>query len=450
MNIRKSKNDSIPINYFEKKYETMEPLELRALQITRLRETLKTVFIKNNFYKKRFNDAGITDISDIDNIKNIDDIKNLPFTSKKDLVDNYPIGLFSCSLKDTVRVHASSGTTGKPIIAGYTMQDIKIWSQLMARVLYACGIDKNDIGQNAYGYGLFTGGLGVHYGAEAVGMTIIPMSTGFTERQFTMMEDLGTTVLFCTPSYAIFLAEEIHKFIKDTSKIKLRKGVFGAEPWSNEFRQNIEDSLNIDAYDIYGLSEIIGPGVAFECVYKNGLHINEDNFLPEIINPKTGDVLREGETGELVLTSLNRQAMPLIRFRTKDITSFYTGKCKCGRSFVRMHKIKGRTDDMIILKGVNIFPSQIESIIFKNNYLEPVYLIELYTDNLLDKMNIIIEPKQNIFNMGENKIDEIIKEVSHKIYELVGVRSKVTALPPKTLERSQGKSKRIRDLRKKL
>ncbi len=450
MNIRKSKNDSIPINYFEKKYETMEPLELRALQTTRLRETLKTVFIKNNFYKKRFNDAGITDISDIDNIKNIDDIKNLPFTSKKDLVDNYPIGLFSCSLKDTVRVHASSGTTGKPIIAGYTMQDIKIWSQLMARVLYACGIDKNDIGQNAYGYGLFTGGLGVHYGAEAVGMTIIPMSTGFTERQFTMMEDLGTTVLFCTPSYAIFLAEEIHKFIKDTSKIKLRKGVFGAEPWSNEFRQNIEDSLNIDAYDIYGLSEIIGPGVAFECVYKNGLHINEDNFLPEIINPKTGDVLREGETGELVLTSLNRQAMPLIRFRTKDITSFYTGKCKCGRSFVRMHKIKGRTDDMIILKGVNIFPSQIESIIFKNNYLEPVYLIELYTDNLLDKMNIIIEPKQNIFNMGENKIDEIIKEVSHKIYELVGVRSKVTALPPKTLERSQGKSKRIRDLRKKL
>lgn len=450
MNIRKSKNDSIPINYFEKKYETMEPLELRALQTTRLRETLKTVFIKNNFYKKRFNDAGITDISDIDNIKNIDDIKNLPFTSKKDLVDNYPIGLFSCSLKDTVRVHASSGTTGKPILAGYTMQDIKIWSQLMARVLYACGIDKNDIGQNAYGYGLFTGGLGVHYGAEAVGMTIIPMSTGFTERQFTMMEDLGTTVLFCTPSYAIFLAEEIHKFIKDTSKIKLRKGVFGAEPWSNEFRQNIEDSLNIDAYDIYGLSEIIGPGVAFECVYKNGLHINEDNFLPEIINPKTGDVLREGETGELVLTSLNRQAMPLIRFRTKDITSFYTGKCKCGRSFVRMHKIKGRTDDMIILKGVNIFPSQIESIIFKNNYLEPVYLIELYTDNLLDKMNIIIEPKQNIFNMGENKIDEIIKEVSHKIYELVGVRSKVTALPPKTLERSQGKSKRIRDLRKKL
>ncbi len=450
MNIRKSKNDSIPINYFEKKYETMEPLELRALQTTRLRETLKTVFIKNNFYKKRFNDAGITDISDIDNIKNIDDIKNLPFTSKKDLVDNYPIGLFSCSLKDTVRVHASSGTTGKPILAGYTMQDIKIWSQLMARVLYACGIDKNDIGQNAYGYGLFTGGLGVHYGAEAVGMTIIPMSTGFTGRQFTMMKDLGTTVLFCTPSYAIFLAEEIHKFIKDTSKIKLRKGVFGAEPWSNEFRQNIEDSLNIDAYDIYGLSEIIGPGVAFECVYKNGLHINEDNFLPEIINPKTGDVLREGETGELVLTSLNRQAMPLIRFRTKDITSFYTGKCKCGRSFVRMHKIKGRTDDMIILKGVNIFPSQIESIIFKNNYLEPVYLIELYTDNLLDKMNIIIEPKQNIFNMGENKIDEIIKEVSHKIYELVGVRSKVTALPPKTLERSQGKSKRIRDLRKKL
>lgn len=446
----KPKNDSISINYFEKKYETMEPRELKDLQVTRLRETLRTVFTKNDFYKKRLNEAGIKHISDIDNIKSTDDIQNLPFTSKIDLVNNYPTGLFSCSLKDTVRIHASSGTTGKPIIAGYTAQDIKIWSQLMARVLYACGIDKNDIGQNAYGYGLFTGGLGVHYGAEAIGMTIIPMSSGFTERQFTMMEDLSTTVLFCTPSYAIFLAEEINKFIKDASKIKLKKGIFGAEPWSNEFRRNIEDRLNIDAYDIYGLSEIIGPGVAFECVYKNGLHINEDNFLPEIINPKTGEVLKDGETGELVLTSLNRQAMPLIRFRTKDITSLYKGKCKCGRSFVRMHKIKGRTDDMIILKGVNIFPSQIESVIFKHDYLEPVYLIELYTDNLLDKMNVIIEPKQDVFNMGENRIDEIIKEISHKIYELVGIRSKVTALPPKTLERSQGKSKRIRDLRKKM
>ena len=443
-------NKNIKVNYFEKKYETMDYGELKTLQAARLKETLKTVFTKNDFYKNKLNEAGIKHISDIDNIKNIGGIKNLPFTAKIDLVNNYPFGIFSRPLKDLVRIHASSGTTGKPIIAGYTKRDIMVWAHLMARVLCAAGLGKNDIGQNAYGYGLFTGGLGFHYGAEALGMTIIPMSTGFTERQFTMMEDIGVTALFCTPSYALFLGEEINKFIKDTSKIKLKKGIFGAEPWSNEFRQNIENSLNIDAYDIYGLSELLGPGVAFECVYKNGLHINEDNFLPEIINPKTGDVLKEGEQGELVLTSLNRQAMPLIRFRTKDITSLYKDKCKCGRSFVRMHKIKGRTDDMIILKGVNIFPSQIESIIFGYDYLEPAYLIELYTDNLLDKMNVIIEPKQEVFNMGESKMDEITKEISHKIYELIGIRSKVTAVPPKTLERSQGKSKRIRDLRKKI
>ncbi len=450
MIIQNSKSKSIPINYFEKKYETMDYRELKTLQVARLKTTLETVFIKNDFYKNKLGEAGIRHINDIDNIKNIDDVKNLPFTSKTDLVNNYPFGIFSRPLGDIVRIHASSGTTGKPIIAGYTKRDIRVWSQLMARILCACGLGKNDIGQNAYGYGLFTGGLGFHYGAEELGMTVIPMSTGFTERQFTMMEDIGTTAIFCTPSYALFLAEEINKFIKDRSKIKLKKGIFGAEPWSDELRRNIESLLNIDAYDIYGLSELMGPGVAFECVYKDGLHINEDNFLPEIINPKTGEVLKKGETGELVLTSLNRQAMPLIRFRTKDITGLYKDKCKCGRSFVRMHKIKGRTDDMIILKGVNIFPSQIESIIFGYDYLEPAYLIELYTENFLDKINIVIEPKQEVFNMGESRIDEIAKEISHRIYELIGVRSKVTAVPPKTLERSQGKSKRIRDVRKKI
>jgi phenylacetate-CoA ligase len=438
------------IKYFEKKYETIGRLELETLQAERLKKTLRQVFTGNAFLKSKLIKAGIKKIEGIEKIKSSADIENLSFTSKKDLVDNYPFGMFSGKLNNIIRIHASSGTTGKPIIAGYTKRDIGVWSKLMARVFCAAGISKNDIGQNAYGYGLFTGGLGFHYGAEQLGMTIIPMSTGFTERQFTMMQDIGATVLFCTPSYALFLSEEINKYAAGKSKIKLKKGIFGAEPWSNELRKKIENSLGIDAYDIYGLSEIMGPGVAFECLYKDGLHINEDNFLPEIIDPKTGKVLKEGETGELVLTSLNRDAMPLIRFRTKDITKLTRKKCKCGRTFARMDKIKGRTDDMIILKGVNVFPSQIESVLFRCEYLEPVYLIELYTDNLLDKMNIIIEPANEIFNAGEDKINSIINEISHKIYELIGIRAKITAVPPKTLERSQGKAKRINDLRKKI
>jgi phenylacetate-CoA ligase len=438
------------IKYFEKKLETIDASELKTLQADRLKKTLKQIFTAGGFLKNKLNEAGVKNLKDAEKIKTAGDIRNFPFISKIDMVNNYPFGLFSSPLNDVIRIHASSGTTGKPIIAGYTKRDVKIWSELMARVFCAAGIGKNDIGQNAYGYGLFTGGLGFHYGAEKLGMTIIPMSTGFTERQLTMMQDIGATVLFCTPSYALFLSEEINKNIPDRSKLKLKKGIFGAEPWSDELRKTIEKSLNIDAYDIYGLSEIIGPGVAFECAYKNGLHINEDNFLPEIINPKTGEVLKDGETGELVITSLNREAMPLIRFRTKDITKLTREKCLCGRTFVRMDKIKGRTDDMIILKGVNVFPSQIESVLFRYEYLEPVYLIELYTDNLLDKINIVIEPKEEIFNKGENKINEITNEISHKIYELIGIRAKITPVPPKTLERSQGKAKRINDLRKKI
>ena len=438
------------IKYFEKKFETIHISELERLQTERLKKTLKRIFAADGFLKNKLSEAGVKNPKDIEKIKTAQDIRNLPFTSKADLVNNYPFGLLSSPLSDIIRIHASSGTTGKPIIAAYTKRDVKIWSELMARVFCAAGIGGSDIAQNAYGYGLFTGGLGFHYGAEKLGMTIIPMSTGFTERQLTMMQDIGATVLFCTPSYALFLSEEINKNIPDRSKLKLKKGIFGAEPWSDELRKTIEKSLNIDAYDIYGLSEIMGPGVAFECVYKNGLHINEDNFLPEIINPKTGEVLKDGETGELVITSLNREAMPLIRFRTKDITKLTRGKCPCGRTFVRMDKIKGRTDDMIILKGVNIFPSQIESVLFRHEYLEPVYLIELYTDNLLDKINIVIEPKEEIFKMGDGKISEITNEISHKIYELIGIRAKITPVPPRTLERSQGKAKRINDLRKKI
>ncbi|MCL4428775.1 MAG: phenylacetate--CoA ligase [Deltaproteobacteria bacterium] len=438
------------MKYFEKKWETIDPSELKALQTDRLKKTLKRILTSDGILKNRLTESGVKNFEAAEKINADADIKNLPFTSKIDLVNNYPFGLFSSPLRNIIRIHASSGTTGKPIIAGYTKRDVKVWSELMARVFYAAGISKEDIGQNAFGYGLFTGGLGFHYGAEKIGMTIIPMSTGFTERQLTMMQDIGATVLFCTPSYALFLSEEINKNIPDRSKIKLKKGIFGAEPWSNELRKTIEKSLNIDAYDIYGLSEIMGPGVAFECVYKDGLHINEDNFLPEIINPKTGETLKDGETGELVITSLNREGMPLIRFRTKDITKLTREKCRCGRTFVRMDKIKGRTDDMIILKGVNLFPSQIESVLFRYECLEPVYLIELYTDNLLDKINIIIEPKKEIFNIGESKINEITNEISHEIYELIGIRAKITPVPPKTLERSQGKAKRINDLRKKI
>ncbi len=437
---------NIYISYFEEKFETMPQDDLNILMLERVKKTLKYVYQNVPFYKEKFDNAGVN----IDLIKNMKDLQNFPFTLKSDLVSNYPFGLFSSHLNNVVRIHASSGTTAKPIITSYTKKDLKIWADLMSRVFYACGLNKNDIAQNAYGYGLFTGGLGFHYGAENIGMTVVPMSSGFTERQFAMMKDLGVTALFCTPSYALFLSEELPKYIEDTSKLKLKKGIFGAEPWSNELRIKIENLLNIDAYDIYGLSELIGPGVAFECEYKNGLHINEDNFYPEIIDPKTGDILPEGEHGELVLTNLNQEAMPLIRYRTRDITSLNREKCKCGRTFTRMKKIKGRTDDMIIIKGVNLFPSQIESILFNFDFLEPVYMIELYTDNLLDRINILIETKTEIYNMGDKKLDEITAMLQYKIHELIGIKSKVTIVPPKTLERSQGKSKRIKDLRKKL
>ena len=439
---------NIPVSYFEEKIETMPHEDLNILMLERLKKTLKYVYQNVPFYKEKFDDAGVN--ANIDLIKNMKDLQNFPFTFKSDLVNNYPFGLFSSPLTDIVRIHASSGTTAKPIIASYTKKDLKVWADLMSRVFYACGLNKNDIAQNAYGYGLFTGGLGFHYGAENIGMTVVPMSSGFTERQFDMMKDLGVTALFCTPSYALFLSEELPKYIEDVSKLKLKKGIFGAEPWSNELRIKIENLLNIDAYDIYGLSELIGPGVAFECEYKSGLHINEDNFYPEIIDPKTGDILPEGELGELVLTNLNQEAMPLIRYRTRDITSLNREKCKCGRTFARMKKIKGRTDDMIIIKGVNVFPSQIESVIFDFDFLEPVYMIELYTDNLLDRINILIETKAEIYNIGDKKLDEITSMLQYKIHELIGIKSKVTIVPPKTLERSQGKSKRIKDLRKKL
>ena len=439
---------NIPVSYFEEKIETMPHEDLNILMLERLKKTLKYVYQNVPFYKEKFDDAGVN--ANIDLIKNMKDLQNFPFTFKSDLVNNYPFGLFSSPLTDIVRIHASSGTTAKPIIASYTKKDLKVWADLMSRVFYACGLNKNDIAQNAYGYGLFTGGLGFHYGAENIGMTVVPMSSGFTERQFAMMKDIGVTALFCTPSYALFLSEELPKYIEDVSKLKLKKGIFGAEPWSNELRIKIENLLNIDAYDIYGLSELIGPGVAFECEYKSGLHINEDNFYPEIIDPKTGDILPEGELGELVLTNLNQEAMPLIRYRTRDITSLNREKCKCGRTFARMKKIKGRTDDMIIIKGVNVFPSQIESVIFDFDFLEPVYMIELYTDNLLDRINILIETKAEIYNIGDKKLDEITSMLQYKIHELIGIKSKITIVPPKTLERSQGKSKRIKDLRKKL
>lgn len=437
--------------YFEEEYETMDAGTLEELQISRLKSTLNRVIEGNAFYRKKLAGYGIDSPESIDGkIKNIKDMAILPFTSKKDLVDNYPFGMLSVEHDKIVRIHASSGTTGKPVIAGYTANDVATWSRLMARVFRACGIGRSDIAQNAYGYGLFTGGLGFHYGAEILGTTIIPMSTGFTERQFTMMQDIGSTVLFCTPSYALYIAEELHKYIKDLSAIKLKKGIFGAEPWSEELRKTVEKRLGIDAYDIYGLTELIGPGVAFECVYKNGLHINEDNFLPEIIDPNTGEPLEDGKTGELVLTGINRESMPLIRFRTKDITSITREKCKCGRTFARMEKIKGRTDDMIIIKGVNVFPSQVESVVFNNKHLEPAFMIELYTDGIADKMNIIVEAKEEYFRMGENKMGEIVKHVSHEIHEIIGIKTGITVVPPKSLERSQGKSKRVKDLRKKI
>lgn len=424
--------------------ECMDRSTLQEIQLKRLVETVKRVYTSVPYYRKKMQERGIIP----EDIKSLDDLKKLPFTTKQDLRDNYPYGLFAVPLSEIVRIHASSGTTGKPTVVGYTKHDIGIWSEVMARTLVAAGADKHSFVQIAYGYGLFTGGLGVHYGAERIGASVIPISSGNTRRQIQIMVDFGTTVLACTPSYALYLAETMEEMGIDKSQLKLKSGVFGAEPWSENMRKEIESKLNIKAYDIYGLSEIIGPGVSFECEYQCGMHINEDHFLPEIINPETGEVLGEGEYGELVFTTITKEGLPLIRYRTRDITALHYDRCKCGRTLVRMEKVIGRTDDMIIIRGVNVFPSQIESVLLEMGEVEPHYQLIVDRVNNLDVLEVLVEVSERMFSDEVKKLEQLEKKITKAIEETLGISVKVRLVEPKTIERSEGKAKRVIDKRK--
>lgn len=432
------------MNYWNKPYECMEREQLVKLQSERLVETVRRVYHNVPYYRNLMQERGLVP----EDIKGIEDLPKLPFTTKEDLRNNYPYGLFAVPMSEIIRIHASSGTTGKPTVVGYTRQDIITWSELMARTLTCGGATKDSVIQVAYGYGLFTGGLGVHYGAERLGASVIPISGGNTKRQVMLMKDFGTTVLACTPSYALHIAETMEEMGIDRKELKLKNGIFGAEPWSEALRKEIETKLEITAIDIYGLSEVIGPGVASECLYKQGLHIFEDHFIPEIIDPNTGEVLPEGEEGELVFTTITKEGLPVIRYRTRDITSLNYEPCPCGRTHVRMSKIVGRTDDMLIIRGVNVFPSQIESILIDIGQTEPHYLLIVDRINNLDTLEVWVEVSEKLFSDEVRKLEQLRKRISHEILNVLGINARVKLVEPKTIQRSEGKVRRVIDKRK--
>jgi phenylacetate-CoA ligase len=380
-------------------------------------------------------------------MQSLDDVAKLPFTTKADLRDTYPFGLFASSLKEVVRLHASSGTTGKPIVVAYTKDDVAVWTSVMVRSFAACGLHEGDIIQNAYGYGLFTGGLGAHYGAEGIGATVIPISGGNTDRQIMVMKDFGVTAICCTPTYFLHLIDRASQLGVDLKSLSLRAGVFGAEPWTQSMRKHIESVTNISAFDIYGLSEIIGPGVAIECPKHDGLHIFEDHFYPEIIDPETGQGLPDGEEGELVLTTLSKWAMPMIRYRTRDITTLLPGACPCGRSLRRMRRIGRRSDDMLIIRGVNVYPSQIEAVLLEVEGTLPHYQIILTREHGLDQIEVQVEVTPQVFSDRVGALEALAERIMDTIERVVGIRIKVTLVEPQTIQRSEGKAKRVIDKR---
>jgi phenylacetate-CoA ligase len=430
---------------WDEEFETLPREALEALQLKRLTATVERVYATVPFYRKQFEACGVKP----GDLKSLKDLARFPFTTKIDLRDNYPFGLFSAPLEQVVRIHASSGTTGKPTVVGYTRRDINTWSELMARSLSAAGVRKTDIIHNAYGYGLFTGGLGVHYGAEKLGASVIPISGGNTKRQIVIMQDFGSTVLTCTPSYALFLAEMAAEMGVDVKKLKLRVGVFGAEPWSEKMRAEIENKLPIQALDIYGLSEVIGPGVSIECLEgRRGLHIFEDHFIAEIINPETGEALPYGEKGELVFTTITKEAFPLIRYRTRDISALYPELCRCGRTHVRMERVSGRSDDMLIIRGVNVFPSQIESVLMNIEGVEPHYLLIVDRQGNLDTLDVQVEVNEKVFSDEIKNLQLLSRRIEKEIKDLLGVNAGVKLVEPKSLQRSEGKAQRVIDKRK--
>jgi len=424
--------------------ECMDRNNLQELQLKRLKEVARRVYECLPFYKRKFEESGVHP----DDIRALEDIRRFPFTQKVELREGYPFGLFTAPLEEIVEFHISSGTTGKPVVNGYTRKDIGIWSEVMARALTCAGTTSKDVVHNAYGYGLFTGGLGVHYGAQLIGAKTIPISGGQTRRQIMMMEDFKSTVLACTPSYALHLAEVAEEVGVNPRELSLRVGVLGAETWSESMRKEIESRLNIDALDIYGLTEIIGPGVAQECEMKGGMHLFEDHFLPEIIDPKTGKVVEEGEEGELVLTTLTREGTSLVRYRTGDITHINYGPCECGRTLARISKIKGRADDMLIIRGVNLFPSQIENVLVQIDEAEPHYQLILERKKGLDELTVELEASPHIFFDEVRKIEEIEAKIEKEIEDALGLRVGVRLVESRTIQRSMGKAKRIIDKRK--
>jgi phenylacetate-CoA ligase len=429
---------------YNEEYETMPREALEAIQLRRLQSVVVRVYNTVPFYKKRFDEAGVKP----DDIRTIDDLRKLPFTYKDNLRDNYPFGMFTVPMDNVVRIHASSGTTGKPTVVGYTARDIQTWSELMARTLMAGGATKGDMIHNAYGYGLFTGGLGFHYGAEKLGASVIPISGGNTKRQVMIMKDFAPTILTCTPSYALLIAEVAEEMGVDFREFHFKAGIFGAEPWSEKMREEIEKKLDLKAMDIYGLSEIIGPGVSVECIEaQSGLHIFEDHFIPEIIDPESEEVLPYNTPGELVFTTITKEAFPVIRYRTRDISILHPEPCRCGRTMVRMGRVRGRSDDMLIIRGVNVFPSQIESVIMEFDGIEPHYQLVVEREGRLDNLSVMVEVNERIFSDEVKNLQAMERNLEKNIKEILGVAAKVRLVEPKSIQRTEGKAVRVIDKR---
>ena len=428
---------------YNKEMECMDFEERKKLQGERLRKTVELEYAKVPAYRERMDAAGVKP----EDIHSIEDIVKLPFMEKTDLRDQFPYGLFAADMKDMVRIQGSLGTTGKPIVSGYTENDIDVWTEMVARAITAAGGNENDIVQVAYGYGLFTGGLGAHQGATKVGAMVIPMSSGNTQRQIMMMKELGVTMLCCTPSYATYLAETIREMGIKPEELKIKSGCFGAEPWTEEMRQHLEELLDFDAMDIYGLTEIGGPGVAFECMEKSGMHINEDHVIAEIIDPVTCEPLPDGTPGELVFTTLTKTGTPMLRYRTHDICTLTHGTCGCGRTTVKMSRITGRTDDMLVIRGVNVFPSQIEAVLMGIEEASAHYMLVVDRVNSQDKLKVQVELKEDVDMTDTAKLDQIVSEIKKRIKAILLISASVELLPPKSIPRSEGKAKRIIDNR---
>jgi len=430
---------------WEPHYECMSREDLRIIQLDRLQAAVKQVYEKVPFYTRLFDEHGVKP----QDIKQLEDIQKMPFTTKLALRDNYPFGLFAVPIKEIIRLHASSGTTGKPIVVGYTRKDIRTWSGLIARIVTMAGVTDEDVAQVSFGYGLFTGGFGLHYGLEKVGAAIVPASTGNTRKQIMLMQDFGTTVLVSTPSYALYLAEAMEEMGVDPAALKLRVGLFGAEPWTESMRREIEKRLQLKATDNYGLSEIMGPGVAGECECGGGLHISEDHFYPEIINPETGESLGCGQEGELVFTSLTKEAFPVVRYRTRDISILYDQPCDCGRSTVRMRKVTGRTDDMLIIRGVNVFPSQVESVLMEIEGVAPYYQLVVTRNGVLDDLEVQVELLEEYFSGKYSQLEGISSRIRERLHNVLSIGAKVKLVEPKSIQRTEGKARRVIDLRPK-